>query len=100
MLTNNHASSPEARADDAAPQPQYMVIVHPAGPLDDRNATSFWTEVPAFSACCSGGATPQQAVENTRIAITTWLRYVAEWEDSRAALPATHTFGLIVERAF
>jgi predicted RNase H-like HicB family nuclease len=76
-----------------------MVIVHPAGQLDDAEAASFWTEVPAFAACSSGGATLQQAVDNTRLAISSWMSYVASRE-APAPAPSARAFELVVERAF
>lgn len=52
---------------------EYLVIVHPAGGLDARAATGFWTEVPALAACASEGDSVEDAVASTRREIARWL---------------------------
>lgn len=47
------------------------MIVHPAGLLDVDTA-GYWTEVAELPACAATGATVEQAVENTRVAIAAW----------------------------
>jgi predicted RNase H-like HicB family nuclease len=76
MTTNGHArpAVPQAAPPDREPgAPEYLVIVHPAGDLDAPHLARYWTEVPALSACTADGPTVDQAVENTRHAITRWL---------------------------
>ena len=50
-----------------------LVVVHPAGRLDDVGAATYWTEVPAFPACPAEGATVEEALQRTRAAIVGWL---------------------------
>ncbi len=52
---------------------EYLVIVHPAGQLDDVRAVGFWTEVPPLAACSADGDTVEGALANTRQAIVAWL---------------------------
>lgn len=52
---------------------EYLVIVHPAGRLDDRSAAAFWTEVPALAACASEGGSLEEAVASTRREIARWV---------------------------
>ncbi|MBV9894070.1 MAG: type II toxin-antitoxin system HicB family antitoxin [Chloroflexi bacterium] len=49
-----------------------LVVVHPAGRLDDVGAASYWTEVPSLPACHSQGASVEEVVERTREAIAQW----------------------------
>ncbi|MBV9598477.1 MAG: hypothetical protein JOZ87_16645 [Chloroflexi bacterium] len=50
-----------------------LVVVHPAGRLDDSGVASYWTEVPAFPACHVEGASLEEVVGRTRAAIVEWL---------------------------
>jgi predicted RNase H-like HicB family nuclease len=102
MTTNGHArhngsaAPSESRPGTATPghgAPEYLVIVHPAGDLDAPHLARYWTEVPALSACTADGPTVDQAVENTRHAITRWL-------ESRALSGPAGPFRLAVELAF
>ena len=79
------------------PAVEYLVIVHPAGSLDDERAARYWTEVPDLSACTADGATVDQAVENTHRAIARWLSQVASRGRPETTTPA---FRLNVELAF
>src|SRR4051812_29400754 len=97
MATNGHArpAAPVRAAHSKAggSAPEYLVIVHPAGDLDAPHLARYWTEVPALSACTAGGATVDQAVANTRAAITRWL-------EAHTGAQVALAFRLAVELAF
>jgi predicted RNase H-like HicB family nuclease len=96
MTTNGHArpaAPPAAPHLEPGQGAEYLVIVHPAGDLDAPHLARYWTEVPALSACTAAGATVDQAVENTRDAITRWLA-------GQAAAGLVGAFRLAVELAF
>jgi predicted RNase H-like HicB family nuclease len=94
MATNGHTrpTTPGAARPTPGEGAEYLVIVHPAGDLDAPHLARYWTEVPALSACTAAGNTVDQAVDNTRDAITRWLA-------GQAAAPAG-AFRLAVELAF
>jgi predicted RNase H-like HicB family nuclease len=100
MTTNGHAhATPHNGSQTTAdgPAAEYMIIVHPAGRLDDDRAARYWTEVPALSACTADGASVEQAVENTRQEIARWLQYLAS---QHHPVPTTPDFRLDVQFAF
>lgn len=49
----------------------YDVIVHSAGRFEDSDR--YWTEVPALSACMGEGVAIDEALDDTRRAIESWL---------------------------
>jgi predicted RNase H-like HicB family nuclease len=95
MTTNGHArhDSPTSSPEMGHREPEYLVIVHPAGDLDAPHLARYWTEVPALSACTADGPTVDQAVENTRHAIVRWF-------ESQATSGPLRAFRLAVELAF
>ena len=44
-----------------------------SGRLKDRSVAAYWTEKPALSACMSEAVRVEEALENTRHAIVSWL---------------------------
>jgi hypothetical protein len=100
MATNGHVpAAAEAPGERPAAGPgtlEYLEIVHPAGDLDAPHLARYWTEVPALSACTADGHTVDQAVENTRRAIASWLADRGRMHPGSSALP----FRLAVELAF
>ncbi len=102
MTTNGKNGWPHRghgeRATNSPSAVEYLVIVHPAGSLDDERAARYWTEVPDLSACTADGATVDQAVENTHRAIARWLSQVAAGGQPETATRAG--FRLNVELAF
>ncbi|HZU05241.1 MAG TPA: hypothetical protein VFB73_04655 [Chloroflexota bacterium] len=77
-LRDQEHREPVTSAHDCKDVQQYMVIVHPAGAIDDDGAARYWTEVPAMSACSADGTTLDEAVKNTRAAIIEWISRTSE----------------------
>jgi predicted RNase H-like HicB family nuclease len=71
--------------------PNYLVIVHAAGQLDE-DPSSYWTEVPALSACVCEASSVDEVVAATRDAIRAWL--------TSTSADVHPDFGLTVELAF
>jgi predicted RNase H-like HicB family nuclease len=99
MTTNGHSQPQTANGSPAAAHgaAEFLIIVHPAGRLDDDRAARYWTEVPALSACTADGASIEQAVENTRQEIARWLHYQTA---KHAPVAPTPTFHVEVWLAF
>ena len=55
-----------------SPDGEVLVVVHPAGRLDDAATATYWTEVPALPACHAEGATVEEVVSVRREAIGRW----------------------------
>ena len=51
-----------------------LVVVHPAGRLDDFAAAIYWTEVPSLPACYAEGSSVDEVLDLTRAAIEHWTR--------------------------
>jgi predicted RNase H-like HicB family nuclease len=62
-------SASRASSDDAA----VLVVVHPAGRLDDASVATYWTEVPSLPACHVEGGSIEDVVERTRQAVASWI---------------------------
>jgi predicted RNase H-like HicB family nuclease len=60
-------------ASRASAEGGVLVVVHPAGRLDDPAVATYWTEVPAFPACHVEGASLDEVVARTREAIARWI---------------------------